>query len=222
MSFWQNFAKYGLMAAPYIAAPMTGGASIPLGAAIGAGRAAVGGGGAGDIALGAGMGALGPATSALGPATSSAIQASASGGLSAMQPGGLATMEGTPYEVTPPPPAPTAEPGFWSKVAAQAKEGMGQRDFWTTAAQSIAGGLEASRANRLDPGDIRALEWIQSGGAPSGPLGISRGSTSREQEEARKRLAGPGFWEQFLTYGAVPGMALYGATKPPNRPQGGQ
>jgi len=68
MSFWKNLAKYSLMAAPFVAAPFTGGASLALiGAGAGAASGALSGGGVKGALLGAGLGAI-PGAGGMGKA----------------------------------------------------------------------------------------------------------------------------------------------------------
>jgi hypothetical protein len=202
MGLWSNLARYALMASPYVAAPFTGGATL---AAIGAGSSAanalLGGGDAKDALLAGGLGAAGPALGAAAGASTAVPAVGAAGAV----PGAVGA-------------APQAG-GFWSSLANRAQEGLHQRDFWTTAAKSVAGGVAAHQANQPSIGDIQRLEYIRGGGIDGA---YTHKSTPREIEEAKKRLNGPGFWQDLLSYGVAPGLALYGSTFPAYDPKGGR
>ena len=177
------------MAAPYVAAPFTGGSSLALagiGASTGAAMGAMDGGWKG-AAIGAGMGAIPGATSGLNQGAQMALQAGASGGLSALQQGGIQSMPGQSF--TPAPPQMTAplpstnpispatamqagpadmrmrQPSIWSRLGGYARQAASRPETWEAASRMIAGATEASARNRSSLGDVQRAEYLASGGS---------------------------------------------------------
>jgi hypothetical protein len=123
VSFWKNFAKVGLMAAPYVAAPFTGGASLALiGAGAGAAGAALNGGGVKGALLGGTLGAIPGVASAAAPATSTGINAA----LDASVPEALR--------------ATAATPSIWSRIAANPQT-------WEMASKMVGAATQAAAQN---------------------------------------------------------------------------
>jgi hypothetical protein len=199
------------MAAPYVAAPFTSGASLALiGAGAGAGSALVGGGGVKEALLGAGMGAIPGATSALSKPAQIGVQAgtNAGAGLIPTNPSNIdvnAAINGlTPNPMA----ASTAQPSFFSSIARNP-------EVLKTASSAIAAATQAAGKNRSSLRDAQIASYVASGGGPSPASSRLRTRASDLEEELLNRLT-PSFWERFGTY-AAPAAAIYASTLPTRR-----
>jgi hypothetical protein len=127
MGFWKTLGKIGSFAAPIVAAPFTGGASLALiGAGAGAAGSALSGGGLKGALMGAGLGAI-PGLGGMGKAAGAATgQATGGGMLGALSKAGK----------------------FLGKPGVMDAIGGG--------AELLAGGAKAAKEGRMDEADLQA------------------------------------------------------------------
>jgi hypothetical protein len=182
VSFWKNLAKVGLIAAPYVAAPFTGGASLALiGAGAGAAGAALGGGGVKGALLGGAVGAIPGAASAASPAAKTGIDAA----LDASVPEALR--------------ATAATPSVWSRIAANPQ-------MWEAASKMVGAATQAAGQNRSSLRQAQFADYVASGKGPNPVSPQLRSRASDLEDELMKRLT-PGWFEQFGTY-AAPALGI--------------
>lgn len=201
MSFWGNAARIGLAAAPFVAAPFTGGASLALiGAGAGAGSALLGGGGAKDALLAGGMGAA----------------HAMPGGAPLAQSGPSAASPGIWSKILDVAKRPEVMQAGAGAIAAATQGAASNRSARLDREGETLRRLQMASHIANDEGYQNPSGLPSFGIAPKAPTQQVRESASELEKELMKRLQRsqgadrPGIFERIGTY-AAPAMAMYGS-----------